>query len=278
MKLLILGGNGMAGHVLVNYFKHQAVHQVFYTTRDSKDQGGLLLDVLDGSMVDLLIRIVRPAVIINAIGVLNEHAEQKKTDAYWINGLLPHRLVESANQVGARVIHISTDCVFSGSRGRYTETDPPDGTSAYALTKILGEIHEPGHLTIRTSIIGPEIRSRAIGLMHWFMQQSGEVAGYTRVMWNGVTTLELAKAIDALLNEQLDGLIHLAVPQPISKHDLLVLFKRIWSRDDITIRPEAGIVQDKTLLSTRKDLQYQVPSYETMLQELHDWEMKGGVQ
>ncbi|WP_258297120.1 dTDP-4-dehydrorhamnose reductase family protein [Paenibacillus peoriae] len=273
MKLLILGGNGMAGHVLVKYFQNQSGYNVFYTTRDPENKGGLLLDVKDSFMVEQLVRSVRPDVIINAVGILNQHAGEDQIAAYQINGLLPHLLRRTADSIGARLIHISTDCVFEGNRipGLYKETDQPDGTSAYALTKILGEVKAAGHLTIRTSIIGPEIRPGGIGLLHWFLQQSGDVNGYRRVFWNGVTTLELAKAIQVQMNEPLDGLIHLVHPEPISKHDLLLLFKDIWNREDIRIVPKDEPVQDRTLRSTRADLHYDVPHYSIMLKELLEW-------
>jgi dTDP-4-dehydrorhamnose reductase len=273
MKLLILGGNGMAGHVLVDYFQNQDGDNVFYTTRDPENKGGLLLDVRDSFMVEQLMQSVRPDVIINAVGVLNQYAREDQITAYQINGLLPHLLRRTADGIGARLIHISTDCVFEGKRvpGLYKETDQTDGTSAYAVTKILGEVKAAGHLTIRTSIIGPEIRPGGIGLLHWFLQQSGDVDGYRRVFWNGVTTLELAKAIRVLLNEPLDGLIHLVHPEPISKHDLLLLFKDIWKREDIRIVPKDEPVQDRTLRSTRADLLYDVPHYSIMLKELLEW-------
>ncbi|AET56985.1 dTDP-4-dehydrorhamnose reductase family protein [Paenibacillus terrae] len=273
MKLLILGGNGMAGHVLVDYFQKQGGYNVFYTTRDPKNKGGLLLDVNDSFRVEQLVRSVRPDIIINAVGVLNQYAGKDQVTAYQINGLLPHLLQRTADSIGARFIHISTDCVFEGKRmpGLYEETDQPDGTSAYALTKILGEVKAPGHLTIRTSIIGPEIRPGGIGLLNWFLQQSGDVDGYRRVFWNGVTTLELAKAIRVLMNEPLDGLIHLVHPEPISKYDLLLLFKDIWKREDIRIVPKDEPVQDRTLRSTRADLLYDVPHYSIMLKELLEW-------
>lgn len=271
MKLLILGGNGMAGHMLVDYFHRQGKHQVFYTTRDQRSPGGLFLDVSEPCMVDRLLDIVRPDIVINAIGILNQYAEEDRINAYHVNGFLPHRLRRAADLLGSRLIHISTDCVFEGTRGRYAEDDKPDGTSAYAMTKALGEVRAPGHLTIRTSIIGPEIRSRAIGLMHWFMSQKGDVSGYRHVMWNGVTTLELAKAIDRLMDSPVSGLIHLAQPQAISKHELLLLFQEIWNVQDVNVIPSDQPVQDRTLAVTREDFQYAVPQYPEMLKELEKW-------
>ncbi|MEK4359533.1 SDR family oxidoreductase [Paenibacillus sp. FSL M7-1455] len=271
MKLLILGGNGMAGHMLVHYFRRQEKHRVFYTTREARSPGGLYLDASEPCMVDRLLDIVRPDVVINAIGVLNHHADEDRINAYHINGFLPHRLCRAADRIGARLIHISTDCVFEGTRGGYTEEDQPDGTSMYAMTKALGEVRAPGHLTIRTSIIGPEIRSHGIGLMHWFMSQKGTVTGYRNVMWNGVTTLELAKAVDRFMNSSVSGLIHLAHPVPICKHDLLLLFQEIWDLRDVVVLPVDQPVQDRTLVSTRADIDYAVPHYRDMLKELKIW-------
>lgn len=271
MKLLILGGNGMAGHILVDYFRRQGVHSVFYTTRDAADPNGLILDVNDSFMVDRLVEAVHPDVIINAVGVLNSFADEDKIGAYHINGFLPHRLRRMADSIGARLIHISTDCVFSGDRGAYREDDVTDGTSSYAITKALGEVQDEGHLTIRTSIIGPEIRKGGIGLMQWFMSSKGEVGGYTRVFWNGVTTLELAKWVDHYLDSPVSGLIHLAHPVPVSKHDLLVLFQQVWNKQDVKIVPDDSMVQDRTLISTREDVKTDLPDYSTMLKELALW-------
>ncbi len=261
----------MAGHMLVDYFKRQGKHHVFYTSRDLRNSEGLVLDVADMAKVDQVMEIVRPDIVINAIGVLNHFAEKDKMNAYQINGILPHQLRRAADAIGSRLIHISTDCVFEGTRGMYCEDDTPDGISTYAITKELGEVRANGHLTIRTSIIGPEIRHGGIGLMHWFMHQHGTVNGYRNVFWNGVTTLELAKAIDAVMQKSLSGLIHLAHPVPISKYELLLLFQEIWNVKDVTVVPREVPIQDRTLSSIRSDWSYEVPHYRDMLKELERW-------
>ncbi|MBT2293473.1 SDR family oxidoreductase [Paenibacillus albidus] len=277
MKLLILGGNGMAGHMLADYFRRQGKHHVFHTTRDKHDLGGLYVDADDIAGVEKLVDIVAPHCIINAMGVLNQFAERDKIGAYHVNGFLPHRLRRAADAVHARLIHISTDCVFEGTRGGYTEDDKPDGTSVYAITKSLGEVRESGHLTIRTSIIGPEIRAGGIGLMEWFLGQTGRVSGYRRVMWNGVTTLELAKAVDSQLDSKLSGLVHLAHPSPVSKYELLRQLQSAFDKTDVEIVPEDEPVQDRTLVSTRADAVFDLPSYAVMLAELADWMKRPGV-
>ncbi|MFP4978947.1 SDR family oxidoreductase [Paenibacillus sp. CN-4] len=271
MKLLILGGNGMAGHMLADYFRRQGKHNVFHTTRDRNDPLGLYVDANDIAGMDKLVEIVAPQVIVNGMGVLNQFAAQDKITAYHVNGFLPHRLRRAADAIGAYLIHISTDCVFEGTRGSYTEDDPPDGTSVYAVTKALGELREPNHLTIRTSIIGPEIREGGIGLMKWFMSQTGRVPGYTRVMWNGVTTLELAKTIDSLMDQPLYGLMHLAHPQPLSKYELLREIQTAFAKTDAEVVPDDGPVQDRTLINTRADVRFALPSYAGMLAELAAW-------
>ncbi|GAA0133334.1 SDR family oxidoreductase [Paenibacillus sp. YSY-4.3] len=274
MKILIVGGNGMAGHVFVRYFQRQGKHHVFYTTRDASDPGSLILDVDDVSAVDRAIQLVNPDIIINAVGVLNHCADLDKIGAYHINGFLPHRLRRAADALSARLIHISTDCVFLGSKGRYTENDMTDGTSTYAVTKALGEVRNEGHLTIRTSIIGPEIREQGIGLLHWFLSQKGKVNGYRRVPWNGVTTIQLAKVIDSVLDSSLSGLVHLAHPETVTKHDMLKLFQEIWNKQDVTIVPADEPVIDRTLVSTRKDVHFALPSFRGMIEEMAEW-MKG---
>ncbi|WIV18537.1 SDR family oxidoreductase [Paenibacillus polygoni] len=276
MKLLIIGGQGMAGHMMVQYFKQQGKHTVFYTSRNKKDPNGLILDVNDIHSVDLLVKAVQPDVIINAVGILNQYAEKNIIQAYHVNGFLPHRLANLADQIGAKLIHISTDCVFKGDRsGGYTEEDLPDGDTIYAITKSLGEVRSPGHLTIRTSIIGPEVRKNGIGLMHWFFQQKGVVQGYAKARWNGVTTLMLAKVVDEYMTSKVSGLIHLAHPEPVSKYELLLLFKEIWDLKETVIVPNSTFVQDRTLAVTREDVNPLLPSYRDMLKELKEWIQQG---
>ncbi|MCG7410090.1 SDR family oxidoreductase [Paenibacillus sp. ACRRX] len=272
MKMLIVGGNGMAGHMLVRYFRQLEAYTVFYTSRDPSDEQSLLLDVTDVEQVDRAVELVRPHIIINAVGLLNEAAERNPIEAYQVNSFLPHRLRQRADRIGAKVVHISTDCVFSGAQGGYMESDEPDGVSMYAVTKALGELRDyPPHLTLRTSIIGPEIRPHGIGLLSWFMQQKGTVAGYKSVWWNGVTTLELAKAIQYYLNSTCTGLIHLANPTVINKHDLLGLFQYTFNKQDVTIVPNKMPEIDRTLVISRSDALYQVPDYDMMLKELGEW-------
>lgn len=273
MKLLVIGGNGMAGHMLIRYFKaSRPEYEVAYTTRKEDGAGSLPLDAEDFPAVASLAEAVRPDVIINAVGVLNEDAEANPLKAYRVNGLLPHWLRHAADRIGARVVHISSDCVFSGSRGFYTESDNPDGTSVYARSKALGEMVYGRHLTIRTSIIGPEIRDNGIGLLKWFLSQSGTVKGYANVFWNGVTTLELAKAIDyAIDRPEIGGLVHLTASESVNKLTLILLFQAAFEVEGVRIVSDDKISIDRTLLSTRRDWKFPTTGYIPMLNELSQW-------
>lgn len=272
MRLLVVGGRGMAGHLLVRYFRAEAGCEVVYTTRDSDDHEGRQLDVRDGGAVASLVAEVRPDVIINAAGVLNDDAERNPLSAYQVNGLLPHWLRHLADSTDARLIHISSDCVFDGRKGGYKEDDKPDGTTVYARSKALGEVVDARHLTIRTSIIGPEIRPNGIGLLQWFLRQDGTVNGYSRVMWNGVTTLELAKAAAyAIARPDVGGLVHLTAAETVSKLKLLTLFRDCFDRPHLTIRPDDEPAIDRTLRSKREDWRFEPPGYAVMLRELAQW-------
>jgi dTDP-4-dehydrorhamnose reductase len=271
MRLLILGGNGMAGHMLVQYFQKCTPYEVFFTTRDKSFEGSLYLDAKDYTAVENVIQVVSPDIIINCIGILNKFAESNTLDAYLVNGILPHHLQRVANKMGGKLIHISSDCVFSGVYGDHTEQDLPDGFTTYARTKWLGEIKSDLHLTIRTSIIGPEIRSGGIGLLQWFMQQQGTVKGYRNALWNGVTTLELAKFVHHVIEQPVPGLFHLVSPEKISKLELLQLIQTVMDIRNITIVPDESININRTLINTRKDVSYRVPNYERMLIELNEW-------
>jgi dTDP-4-dehydrorhamnose reductase len=284
MRIVLLGGNGMAGHMLAAYLKRNTVHEIIATVRPrsssieshtSEALEGLQvleLDVRSLEATGQLIEKTSPDVILNAVGILNQQAEIHPLDAYRVNGLLPHWLRHKADLMGARLIHISSDCVFSGMRGGYREEDAPDGVSVYARSKAFGELRNTRHLTIRTSIIGPDNKPDGIGLMQWFLVQQGEVRGYRRVLWNGVTTLELAKSVEWLLGRPgLAGLVHLTAPEKVSKHDLLYLMGSTFDKSDVTILPDLEPVIDRTLVRTREDFDYRTMNYAEMLGELRKW-------
>ena len=188
--------------------------------------------------------------------------------------MLPHLLEECVEDKKTRVIHISSDCVFTGNTGHYTEDSHPDAESYYGRTKALGELVRSGegkNLTLRTSIVGPELKKDGIGLFHWFMSQTGFVNGFTEVIWSGVTTLELAKAIESAMYQGLTGLYHLVNNTVISKYDLLCLFNKYMNNSKTVIHQNGSFINDKSLEDTRLELQHKIPSYEIMIQELAEW-------
>ncbi|MDN4523630.1 dTDP-4-dehydrorhamnose reductase family protein [Fictibacillus fluitans] len=272
MKILLFGGNGMAGHMIKEYLTKNTTHEVWYTIRScSKELNSFTVDVLDINQVEASIYKLLPDVVINAVGVINDRARSNVQNAIYINSIFPHKLAQLSARTGFRLIHISTDCVFSGKRGNYKEDDDADGLTVYSKTKSLGEIDSQNSTTIRTSIIGPEIRKDGIGLFHWFMNQSGIINGYKKVLWNGVTTLELAKMINWLIDKRVYGFVHFTSPTVISKYELLILLKNIFSKDDVKIKSFNKLVNDKTLVNTRKDFLYNVPSYNQMIIEMKNW-------
>jgi len=271
MKVLILGGKGMAGHVMVDYFMKNTNYEVLYTSRDKEDKHSIYLDVTDLNSLEDVMDTVKPDIVINCIGILNEFAEKNRLMALQVNSLLPHQLAKLVERNNGKLIHISTDCVFSGAEGDYTEDAVPNGTSEYARTKQLGDIIDDKNLTIRTSIIGPEVKQDGIGLFLWFMNQKGEIKGYKNVYWNGVTTLELAKATEKMIENQVTGLYHLGSKEKISKYDLLMLIQEIFEKTDVTINPDYQMIQDRTIKNTRTDFIYDIPSYKEMLLSLKEW-------
>jgi dTDP-4-dehydrorhamnose reductase len=282
MKIVLLGGNGMAGHMLAAYLKRSTDFEIIVTVRPQSLPNRTMealrglqvreLDVRSLEKVGKFIEDTAPHLIINAVGILNQHAEDHPLDAYKVNGLLPHWLRYWGERVGARLVHISSDCVFSGIRGRYREDDVPDGSSVYARSKALGEVRDSKHVTIRTSIIGPDDKPEGIGLMKWFLARQGEVAGYRKVLWNGVTTLELAKATKWFIDHpETGGLVHLTAAETVSKHELLLLMQEIYAKRDVSIQPKDEPVIDRTLVATRGDFGYPARSYAEMLVELRQW-------
>lgn len=272
MKVLVFGGGGMAGHVVTEYLRETALHEVWSTVRGPASRGRCLaVDVLDERQLDEAIRSVRPDVVVNAIGVLNHRAAQDTERAIFINSLLPHRLARKARDGSFRLIHLSTDCVFSGRKGNYREDDTPDGSTVYARTKILGEVNVPPHLTLRTSMIGPELKGDGIGLFHWFMQQTGHIRGYRQVFWNGVTTLELAKVLADCLTTNTSGVVHLVAPEKVSKFVLLQLLQNAFNKRDVEIQPDDAIQCDKSLVNTRADFSPAIRPYGAMFEDLRIW-------
>ena len=209
-KILIFGSKGMAGHLITDYLKKNSNFKIITVARGTS-QADYNIDITDIYEVENLIKLVKPQFLINAIGVLNNDAETNPDKAIFVNSYFPHFLARICKSHLIKLIHISTDCVFSGKKGSYIETDKKDGVGFYAQTKSIGEVFYDHTLTIRTSIIGPEINNNGIGLFDWVFKNEGSITGYSNAYWSGVTTLELAKAIFYVISNNIDytNLIHL---------------------------------------------------------------------
>jgi len=271
-KILIIGSKGMAGHIVYHYFKASTSFITIDIARDSSFHIPTYeLDVSDLAALEHVVSLEKPDFVVNCVGVLNKSADENPEIAVLLNSYFPHYLAKLGGKLGFKVIHISTDCVFSGKHGNYAETSVKDGVGMYAQTKSIGELNYGNNLTIRTSIIGPELKGNGIGLFDWFMKQSGDIKGYSEAYWTGVTTLELAKAIHAALAEDLSGLVHLVNGNKISKYHLLKMFAEVFSKDDLAVIPFLEYKVDKSLLPTKSGFDYAVPEYREMLEMMKTW-------
>ncbi|WP_372998894.1 dTDP-4-dehydrorhamnose reductase family protein [Sulfurimonas sp.] len=267
-RVLVLGSTGMLGHQVVNYFLQFNEYEVIDISFKNKfREETIILDVTNQALFSDTIVKINPDYIINCIGILISDANSNVSNAIYINAYLPYQLKNIAKSINAKLIHISTDCVFSGEKGKYIETDDKDGKDTYSKTKALGEIIDDTNITLRTSIIGLELKTNGKGLFHWFMKQSGCINGYTKAIWSGVTTVELAKVVKLVIENEIIGLYHVTNNTSLSKNDLLKLFKK-HTKKDIEIIAVDGKNIDKSFIDTRKEINYVIPSYDEMVKEM----------
>lgn len=282
MKVLVLGITGMLGSTVFKVFSQDPQHEVWGTARSLSslkhsslpDYARVLsgIDVLDQDALTAAMVQVRPDVVINCVGLIKQLADAKDPlTALPINAMLPHRLAQLCALSGARLIHVSTDCVFSGTKGGYLETDTSDAEDLYGKSKYIGELHdEPHAITLRTSIIGHELNSDH-SLVDWFLKQQGSVRGFTRAIFSGLPTVELARVMKdfVLPHPQLNGLYHVAA-EPIAKSDLLALIARQYEKT-IDIHPDAKLVIDRSLNSDRftHATGYKAPSWPQLIELMH---------
>ncbi|MBX3119937.1 MAG: SDR family oxidoreductase [Fimbriimonadaceae bacterium] len=278
-RVLVLGATGMLGHKVVQTlspcFEAWATCRKPYSalvSYDIFDQERLItgLDAASLDDVDRVIEDVQPQFVINCIGIVKQH--QLANDAVaclTVNSLLPHRAAKACERVGGKFIHISTDCVFDGKGGNYSESDVPTAEDLYGRSKWMGEVTEGTALTLRTSIIGPELDGCS-GLLEWFLSEHKEVKGYTNALFSGLTTVELARVIARLITERPDlkGLYQVAGPA-ISKYDLLHLIKEAFGLKTI-ITPDSQVQIDRTLNGEKfvAGAGYSAPSWREMIQEI----------
>jgi dTDP-4-dehydrorhamnose reductase len=278
MRCLIFGGQGMLGHRLWQVLSQR--HEVAVTVRGTwtvpsvPDRCPYIyehVDVRDPDRVEAVLADFHPDVVVNAAGIVKQRLEEcNPATCFQVNTVFPHQLANLAVKHSFRLVHISTDCVFSGARGNYCESDLPDATDLYGVSKRWGELHEPPAVTLRTSMIGLEIKHHT-GLIEWFLAQRGPVPGYRQAIFSGLTTAELARVIDRLLGDwaHLTGLWHVGAAA-ISKYELLKKLTLLLARADVEVVPDDSIRVNRSLNSERfaGATGYRAPSWDAMLVEL----------
>tara|TARA_B100001175_G_scaffold66673_1_gene54658 strand:- start:39 stop:911 length:873 start_codon:yes stop_codon:yes gene_type:complete len=269
-RIMILGSTGMLGHMLFFYLKKNKNFKIYNLSfRKKLNSKSIICDIHNISDLKKILKRIKPEIIINSIGILPQDPKFNKINSIFINSLFPQRLKEISKELNSKIIQISTDCVFDGKRGKYSENDIPNETKTYGLTKILGEIKGTQHLTIRTSIIGPELKKEGKGLLHWVFNENGKIKGYNKAIWGGITTLELSKVIEYCISYNISGLYHVTNGESISKYDLLNLIKREFRLNQIEIIKDSSIIYDRSLISERSDIKYKFSSYDKMISELN---------
>jgi len=271
MKILVLGSSGMAGHVITLYFMDQGHDVTAFSVAPFPYSKNIIGNAFETEKFKQMLLSEDYDAIINCIGLLNQVAENNPSMAVYLNSYLPHFVADTIINKKTKLIHMSTDCVFAGNTGPYYEDSLRDGGSFYDRTKALGEVDDNKNLTLRNSIIGPDINENGIGLFNWFMKQRGNVNGYSGVLWTGVTTLTLARAMEQALTENLCGLYNLTNNISISKYDLLGLLNKHFRNNELIINKVESLQIDKSLRHKRSDFSFEVPSYEQMIIEMKNW-------
>ncbi|TYK70586.1 SDR family oxidoreductase [Comamonas sp. Z3] len=282
-KILVIGASGMLGSSIFRFLSQFSSYEVWGSVRSSdssllfpKAMRSRIVSGVDVESSDSLIGLfssVKPTLVINCVGLVKQLSVSKNAlAAIPINSLLPHRLASMCEMVNARLIHFSTDCVFSGYRGMYTEGDIPDAQDMYGRSKLLGEVDYPHAITLRTSIIGHEL-SGARSLVGWFLSQQGAVKGYRRAIFSGLPTVEIARLIHnhVIPHPEISGLYHVSA-EPINKFDLLEIVAKVYQKD-IEILPDDHLLIDRSLDSTRfrNATGFQPAPWQDLVQAMHDF-------
>lgn len=278
MKIIIAGASGMLGHTLYSEFKKN--HQVWGTVRSKRWNPDLRegFDVDNQEKVENLIAEIKPEIVINCIGIIKQLKDSKnKILSIEVNSLWPHHLAEICQKHNAKMIHFSTDCVFTGDKGNYLETDLADARDTYGLSKYMGEVDYPHTLTLRTSIIGHELDSN-VSLVDWFLSQKNECKGFTKAIYSGFPTVVVAKFLeDYIFNSFTSGVHHFSA-DPINKYELLKLIAEIYEKK-IIIHPSEDLVIDRSLNSDslRKELNFKPKSWPEMVKLMHQQYITSGL-
>lgn len=271
MKALVLGAGGMAGHVIAISLKEKGHSVTGLARRGLPFCDTIVADAANIGELKNTLHNGKFDAVINAIGILPKAICENPYNGIWLNSCLPHLLAGLTKGLNTRIVHLSTDCVFSGhDGGNYGETGFRSADDYYGRSKALGELNDSKNLTLRMSIVGPDINQNGVGLFNWFMRQSGEVSGYRRAIWTGVTTIALADAIDAALEQGITGVYHLVNNDKINKYELLKLFNGLRMKP-VLIKPDDGYVADKSLVNTREDFRFTVRPYDEMVEAMGKW-------
>ena len=253
MKFLVLGATGMAGHTISIYLHEQGHDVTAFSINRFPYCKNINGDAMDKEFMISMLREVKYDVVINCIGILNQACDNESSKAVYLNSYLPHLIADTLKNTKTKFIHMSTDCVFSGKSGSYSENSFRDGETFYDRTKALGEVEDNINLTFRNSIVGPDMKENGIGLFNWFMKQYGTINGYSKAIWTGVTTLTLAKAMERAALENLTDIYNLVNNESISKFDLIGLFNKYMQDDRINILSSDAVNVNKSLVNNRKD-------------------------
>jgi len=283
MRVLVLGASGMLGNAMIRVLSEEKKWVVYGTVRSessmrlfSNSIAERLLSGCDVEQTDALVKAFiwsKPDVVINCIGLIKQYAHSENPlQAIPINSLLPHRIASLCEISGARMVHISTDCVFSGKKGDYMESDVSDAYDLYGKSKLLGEVAYPNAITLRTSIIGHELQS-ANGLVNWFLSQEDTCKGYRKAIFSGLPTVVIAQIIRDVVIPRKDiyGLYHVAA-KSISKYDLLTMIANIY-RKTIKIVPDDKLVINRSLNAKRFEIAtgYIAPEWSELIKIMHDY-------
>lgn len=280
MKILILGASGMIGIAIHNHFIKNKNFRVIGTTTNSKAKNVIekqnnlnslvLFDFLKDNNIEDLLKSINPTIIINCIGIIKQSNQiSNKINTIFLNSILPNKLSILAFKNGIKLIQISTDCVFSGQKGSYIESDNPDPTDTYGRTKLIGEIINDSSLTLRTSLVGHELFAKK-GLLEWFLSQKNECLGFKNALFSGFTTTAFAKILETIIinKKDLNGLYHVS-SNVISKYDLLKKINNVYNKN-IKINADYSLKIDRSLISSalQKKIKFKVNSWDFMITEM----------
>jgi len=271
MKVLVIGANGMAGHVITRYLKQQG-HTV---TTSARSNSNINIDIEKISHNDSFFTMLTDYdFVINCIGLLVKDSIDRPDRAAIINSWFPHYLEYNLKDSSTRLIHLSTDCVFDGKKGEYVEHDIHTEMNAYGSSKSNGEVNNSKDITFRMSIIGPEIKTNGTGLFNWISTNpQQELQGWDNAWWNGITTLELAKCIDKYMNAPtIAGVYHVVNNgNKISKYDLLSKINDIYQLGKTILRTQGPKPVNKILVDTRKEFDFAILDYDSMINEMKNF-------